>query len=108
MAVAIGPSGHLNVILETVYMASRPDTGEGVFGLVMVTHISTDVALHNQSAPHQAVPGDLGAGMDAVQGPVAEVHSTDIVPVQPAVTVEGPTECHGGVIHGYAAEVKIL
>ena len=74
----------------------------------MVTHISTDAVLHNQSALHQVVRGDLGVVMEAAQGPVEEVHSTNIGPVQLAVTVRGPIECHRAVIHKAAAVVITL
>ena len=74
----------------------------------MVTHISTDIALHNQSAPHRAVPGDHGVDMEVVQGPVEAVPSTNTVPVQSAVTVKGQTECHRVVIHRDAPVVNIL
>ena len=74
----------------------------------MVTYISTDTVLHNQSALHQVVHGDLGVVMEAAQGPVEEVHSTNIVPVQSAVTVRGPIECHRAVIRKAAAVVIII
>ena len=103
----IGISGHLSATLEIV-IAFRLEAGVVYCGLVLVTYISTDTVLHNQSALHQVVRGDHGVVMEAAQVPVEEVHSTNIVPVQSAVTVRGPTECHRVVIHSAAAVVITL